>query len=72
MLLEVGQTWRDNDPRSNGRKIYIESLEYDLNVRYAHCRSGSQNGRRVKIRCDRFFLKGRNGYTLVEDEKEKL
>ena len=68
--IRAGQTWADNDPRSEGRTIRIESV----NDQYAQCEvltavgGGVPKVRRVRLLIDRLHPI-KTGYRLISDQE---
>ena len=58
--VEVGQTWKDNDPRCPGRYLRVLSIEGD----YVIC-SVVATVRKTRAALSR-FKPGSTGYTLVK------
>jgi hypothetical protein len=71
-LIEVGQTWADNDPRCLGRTVRIVAIERGY-IRRAICEVVTVGGgeppskpREVRIKVDRLHPTS-TGYRLVSD-----
>lgn len=60
--VKVGQVWVDNDSRSKGRRVRV--LEVDAT--HATVQSPSGQGRKTRIRLDRFRPTS-TGYRLQEE-----
>lgn len=61
--VQVGDVWRDNDPRSSGREVIVESLDpAGPNSGHANCKVRS-SGRHVRIRVQRLLAGAK--YTLM-------
>ncbi len=61
--VKVGQVWRDNDPRAEGKQFRIDSISNGF-IRVV----GLESGVKTRISKSRFNLSGRHrGYTLVLD-----
>lgn len=58
-IIEVGQTWQDNDPRHAKRRLTVARIEGE----YAFCRV--RGGRVTRVRLDR-FKPNSTGYRLVK------
>lgn len=72
-VVRPGQIWSDNDPRANGRRLYVESVVFGP---YPYARCLSYYGTRVKgqerptrISLNRFNQNRRSGYTLVREAR---
>lgn len=59
--VKAGQIWRSNDPRYEASKRTVQRVAGS----YAFC--SGKLGQSVRIRLDRFGLKGTKGYTLLQD-----
>lgn len=71
MLVNVGQVWKDNDRRAEGkRKLRVVRIFADDMVECAVIIGNKSTGRTTKIHTDRFknATKGK-GYTLVSEMK---
>lgn len=72
--VRVGQVWRDNDPRAEGRTIRVEEIYEEAGRVYARCANVTVGkntgdyavGANVRIMVKR-FRPVRSGYTLVKD-----
>lgn len=61
--VQVGQVWKDNDPRRNRTLIVRE-----VGTEYAYCFC-KEKGRTTRIRLDRFNENRQTGYTKVSDNE---
>lgn len=67
MNIKVGQVYRSNDPREDGRKVQVSWIDTG-NSEPAYVRvSNVATGRESLIRARVFGSKARSGFTLVQD-----